>query len=226
MKVFIAHYPKLTQRLQNLVTSLQNNQFDIKNIKVFNGICRSNINKTMFDSYVESNPKKLRVYFHILREIAPPLTSSNPAFLANFLNHHDIWNTIAKDNDDFALVLEDDAVISQSFSKIWPTLIETLPQDLDIAYLNAGCNLTPNLFGVPLKEGILWYKMPHKRSRTCCSYIISKKCASQLASITKFALNVDWEMSYHHVINNHNVYWTHPCPFVEGSGNVYKSTVR
>jgi len=227
MRVFIAHYPKLSVRLENILSTLKSAKFDMSNVMVSNGICRSKINDNIFDKHVESNPKALRNYFQVLGSIAPPLNPERPAFLANFLNHQKIWKNIVAENEDYTLVLEDDAVLSHNFNKLWPTLINSIPKDLDIAYLNAGCGLTPDKFGVKLSPDRLWYKMPHQRSRTCCAYLISKSCASQLASIPKFALHVDWEMSYHHIANNHNVYWTYPCPFIEGSEEkIYDSSVR
>ena len=227
MRVFIAHYPKLSARLENILSTLKSAKFDMSNVMVSNGICRSKINDSIFDKHAISNPKALPSYFQVLGSIAPPLNPERPAFLANFLNHQKIWKNIANENQDYTLVLEDDAILSHNFNKLWPILINSIPKDLDIAYLNAGCGLTPDKFGVKLSPDILWYKMPHQRSRTCCAYLISKSCASQLASISKFALHVDWEMSYHHIANNHNVYWTYPSPFIEGSAEkIYDSSVR
>tara|TARA_A200000113_G_C8854715_1_gene351429 strand:+ start:16 stop:699 length:684 start_codon:yes stop_codon:yes gene_type:complete len=227
MRVLIAHYPKLTARLENILSSMKSAKFDMSNVMVSNGICRSKITDSIFSQYVINNSEELGSYFQALGSIAPPLNRERPAFLANFLNHQKIWKNIAAENQDYTLVLEDDAILSHNFDKLWPTLIKSIPKDLDIAYLNAGCGLTPDKFGVKLSPDILWYKMPHKRSRTCCAYLIRKSCASQLASIPKFALHVDWEMSYYHIVNKHNVYWTNPAPFIEGSAEkIYDSSVR
>ena len=227
MRVFIAHYPKLAVRLENILSTLKTAKFDMSNVMVSNGICRSKITDSIFSRHVITNSEELSSYFQVLGSIAPPLNQERPAFLANFLNHQKIWKNIANESQDYTLVLEDDAILSHDFDKLWPTLMKSIPKDLDIAYLNKGCNLTPDKFDVKLSPDKLWYKMPHKKSRTCCAYLISKSCASQLASIPKFALHVDWEMSYHHIANNHNVYWTFPCPFIEGSAEkIYDSSVR
>lgn len=233
MKVYVAHYPKLENRLVNLRKSLINAGFSDEDIIVSNGICRTQITQQHINSLVNHDAAKEMLFRKVVHPLAgsPLLRTTEPAqaYLANFMNHHSIWNSIAHSNDDYSIVLEDDAILAQDFQTLWPKLLSSIPRNLDIAYLNAGCQLTPHTAGIRTSPDTLWYEIPDKRSRTCCSYLIHKNCAASMASTKQYISHVDWEMVFYHRILKHNVYWCHPCPFLEGSDPIngnYPSTVR
>ena len=227
LQVFIAHYPPLTKRKTYLEKALGklgydrvyfNEKFDYKEIddKHYQ-LCTTSTYR-----YVTSEGWLCGIEpmeFNICR---------NPRYLANFFNHTDIWYKVANGDDEYALVLEDDAVVTDDCKEILEKLSNDVPDDLDLAYLHAGCGLTCESIGIVTDDNEYWYKINNCRSRTCCSYLLSKTAARKmLTQLFPIALPVDWEMIYIAGRHNLNVYWSSLLPFEEGSqSGVHNSTFR
>jgi len=229
MKIYIAHYERLSGRLNSLLRLLRDSGFDTDDVEVSTGLCRTKIVRQHFLDHTNLDTFRIKHIVSVLGAHPRHLTNLNPAYLANYMNHHDIWRKIACGDDELALVLEDDAVTVADCKSIWDTIMPSMPDDLDIAYLHPGCNQTPQMFNVNVRPDTFWYSMPLRKSRTCCTYLIRKRCASQMATVKSYTFPVDWDMSFLHNHFKHNVYWTSPCPFIEGSegsNGAYPSTVR
>jgi hypothetical protein len=227
MKTYICHYPKLKERIEYLVPNLIKNGFE--EIEVINGVDRLNISESDKEKFSNDiNLVKDRLRYTKCTSDYDILSESDGAIVANFLTHLEIWEKISRSNDDFALVLEDDALISNDFIYKWNKLITTLPEKLDIGYLHEGCGFTvKNKLFVETNENQIWYDCGIKESRTCCSYIISKDfCTKILLDIYPIVLAIDHELNYIQKKLNANVYWTSPALFIEGSGVSYKSSLR
>jgi GR25 family glycosyltransferase involved in LPS biosynthesis len=229
MKTYICHYPKLTERIESLIPSLTKNGFD--DIEIVYGIDRHDINEKHFSIF--SNDillkKEREIYIDSIDYKYEIL--SKPAEMANFLTHLEIWDRITKSSQKYCLVLEDDAVIiDDDFLEKWDKYIKNIPDDLDIAYLNEGCDLTvENKLGLDIVDDKIWYNCLIKESRTCCAYIISSEFCNKILDFIKsnsVIFAVDHELNFIQKKNNTNVYWTHPCLFREGSVDIYKSSLR
>jgi hypothetical protein len=227
MKTYICHYPKLKERIDYLIPDLNNK--GLKEIEVINGIDRTNVN--------ESHLLKFSNDINLVRDRlnytnCPPnydiLKESERVIVANFLTHLEIWERISKSDEKYCLVLEDDAVICDDFISNWNKLKSNIPNNLDISYLHEGCGFTvQNKLFIETNENQIWYDCWLKESRTCCSYIISKDfCNKILSDLYPIVLGVDHELNYIQKKLNANVYWTYPALFKEGSGNIYKSSIR
>jgi hypothetical protein len=227
MKTYICHYPKLKERVDYLLPFLNRN--GLLDIEVVNGVDRNDIDSSHLSKFSNS--------FNLVNERlkytgCPPnyniLKESERVIVANFLTHLEIWERISKSNDKYYLVLEDDAIICENFILNWEKLISNTPDNLDIAYLHEGCGFTvQNRLFIETNENQIWYDCWLKESRTCCSYIISKDfCNKILQDLYPIVLGVDHELNYIQKKLNANVYWTYPALFKEGSGNIYKSSIR
>jgi hypothetical protein len=227
MKTYICHYPKLKERIDYLIPSL--NAKGLNDIEIIYGIDRSEINHLHFEKFSnDTNLIKDRmrytncpIDYNIFNEKEKPV-------IANFLTHIDIWEKISKSKEDYSLVLEDDAIICDDFLTNWNKLILDFPKNLDIGYLHEGCGFTvKNKLFVETNKSKIWYDCWLKESRTCCSYIISKNfCNKILSDLEPITLPVDHELNYIQKKLNANVYWTSPVLFKEGSVNTYKSSIR
>jgi len=229
MKTYICHYPKLKERIESLIPSLTKNGF--QDIEIVYGIDRYDINDKHFsifsndifykkerENYIDS----VDYFYDIL---------SRPAEIANFLTHLEIWDRISKSPQKYCLVLEDDVVIiDDNFTEKWDKYIRNIPDNLDIAYLNEGCGLTvKDTLRLDLSDNKIWYNCHLKESRTCCAYIISSEFCSKIINFIKLnpvIFAVDHELNFIQKKTNANVYWTYPCIFKEGSGDIYKSSLR
>lgn len=227
MKTYICHYPKLKERIEYLMPSLNEN--GIEEIEIVNGIDRNDIKDSDLNKFsndlnlVRDRLKYTRCSsdYNILLDCYRPV-------VANFLTHLDIWERISKSDDKYCLVLEDDAIICNDFIHNWNKLKYSIPEDIDIAYLHEGCNLTvKNTLNIDTNDEQIFYNCHIKESRTCCSYIISKDfCNRILSDLYPIVLAVDHEMNFIQKKLNANVYWTYPALFKEGSGNIYNSSIR
>jgi glycosyl transferase family 25 len=227
MKVYIHHYHLLSERLEYLVPELNKN--GIKDIEVVYGISRNDINESHFSKF--SNDKSLvqdRLNYTNCPIDYDIFNQYERTVLANFLTHIEIWEKIANGEENYALILENDAVLLNDFQQKWEKLISTIPNDLDIAYLHNGCGFTvENKQGLKIENGKIWYYCPIKESRTCCSYLVSKSfCKLLLKDLYPIALGVDHELNYLQKKLNASVYWSYPELFNEGSASIYGSSYR
>lgn len=227
MKTYICHYPKLKERVEYLIPTLNKN--GINKVEIVNGIDRFEINESHISNF--SNSLEL-VRDRLKYTNCPPnydiLKESEKVIIANFLTHLDIWKRISKSDYKYSLVLEDDAIICENFTYNWNMLINSIPENMDISYLHDGCGFTvKNKLFIETSNDQIFYDCWLKESRTCCSYIISKDfCNRILSDLYPIVLGVDHELNYIQKKLNANVYWTHPTLFKEGSGEIYKSSIR
>jgi glycosyl transferase family 25 len=225
MKVYICHYEVLTERKKYLDENLIKYFEDVEFI---HGISREEIPQekySKFSNTEESLQERLK-YIDCPKHYDIFLDSEK-AVMANFLTHIEIWEKIIENNDDYALVLEDDAIIVDNFEILWKKLINEMEDNFDIIYLHAGCgfNIINKLNKVPSDK--IWYDCDLKESRTCCSYLISKNfCKKLLENLSPIFLGVDHELNYLQKKLNASVYWSYPELFNEGSTSIYGSSYR
>jgi len=227
MKTYICHYPKLKERIDYLIPSLNKNK--IEDVEVIYGVDRNNIDNKDLTKF--SNNQELVI--DRLRYTNCPynydiLSDNEKSVVANFLTHLEIWKKISVSDNEYSLVLEDDAILCDDFISNWNKIKINIPQNLDIAYLHDGCGFTvQNRLNIEPTDESIFYDCWLKESRTCCSYIISKDfCNKILKDLYPIVLGVDHELNYIQKKLNANVYWTSPCLFKEGSGDIYKSSIR
>lgn len=223
---YIVTIPKLKERLDYLIPTL--NSHGIFNIKIHDGYVSNDLNDDDFNKATDS----IFIEEQRARITCPNYVSSGSLktkknMLGNALSHISIWNEIANGKEQYAIILEDDAVLVDNFRDIWNKLKSTLPNNLDIGYLHAGCGHTIDMFDIKHIPNKFWYSIEKKFSRTQCSYIISKEfCKKLIQDIFPIALPIDWEINYLQKKLNANVFWTSIHPFFEGSGIKYYSSLR
>jgi glycosyl transferase family 25 len=83
-----------------------------------------------------------------------------------YLSHYEIWKEIIKNNLEYAIIMEDDIVISENPKKY----LENLPKDFDIAYLGY-CDM----YNVETKEYNKYWNISSGISLCTHAYVISKK---------------------------------------------------
>lgn len=230
--IYVAHYIKVPERKNYLSEKLLSMGFT--NVEFSSHYCdRDNIytpyTETLLDTSSEICDKKYEIIginsgYHIL-------SKTQPAYLGNFLNHIEIWKKVASGNSKYALILEDDAYITDD--QILFAQLQNIPIDLDIGYLHAGCGFTlQNYYGIVItpENSCEWVKTPKRRSRTMCTYLLTKDVAQCILDVVfPITWAIDHEINYIQNLLNLNVYWTVNHGIIEGStpdANKYKSVVR
>jgi len=214
IKIFVLHYSKLVERKKNILE-----QFSKHNITNFefvekydkNEIDDNNINKFIIN-YDKATMSLFLKFIYSIREI---------------VNKY-----------NFALILEDDVILSENFSDFLFKYIEELPNDYDLLFIGDGAN-----FHIE-KDIIKPDKFIYKKclnstqwggdgcTRCCDSFLINKKCAIKILDYfyriedktkSPFDLWLNEVARYFNLI----VYWAEPTIVSQGSENgIFKSSLR
>lgn len=210
MKVFVIHYKKLLERKENILR-----QFDRFGITDYEFI---DIDRSEIDNY------EITKYFD--REIL------HPALVAIHLSHIEAYNRIVDNNYEEALILEDDAIMSDDFAKRYKRYRNELSieQYFDMLFLGDGCNLH-----VPVHKQIkgkhIYYKCNEYTEyggwgATKCvdSYLVSNSCAKQLCEYVEDLSNkpricVPIDHWLNEVIRSYNmvIFWAEPTIVTQSS---------
>jgi GR25 family glycosyltransferase involved in LPS biosynthesis len=213
MKIYIVHYDKLIKRKIYMNYQLKNN----------NLVCEyvSNYGK---DKLTQQDRKMFR--------------NISDSEISVCLHHIECFKRIANDTYDYALILEDDALLCNNFKIILDKYISELPENWDMLFIGDGCNL--HISNYLLRENVNIYLKDNNESKqgglgaTRCldSYLITKKCAQKIIEKLKlpnYTILCPADHWLNHVIrnNNFNVYWSEPTIVTQASEkNLYSSSIR
>ena len=215
IKIFTIHYKKLIDRKENIINQLE----------------KYNLQTEFIDRYDRDLllDKNLSIF---------NLSQLNKANIAISLSHFYAYNIIANNINlyNYALILEDDVVLSDNFLDKLNNYISELPDDWDMCFIGDGCGLHIEHHKLLPNQNI--YKkclIPtnwggNGATRCTDSYIVNKKCAVQICKYienlkTKINLPIDWWLNEVCRDNNFNVYWAEPTIITQGTQNgLYKSS--
>jgi len=211
MKIFVIHYKILHDRKKNILE-----QFEKHNITdyEFVEIDRDELDKQNIGMFQKDYSKSQ---------------------IAISLSHFYAYKEIAK-KYDYALILEDDAILSDNFMDKLTLYMSQLKDEYDMLFIGDGCNL--HIRPEKIKPNKHIYKKslePTKwggngATRCSDSYIVSNKCAKQLVryieNIKKpISQAIDWWLNEATRDNNFKVFWAEPTIVTQGSqNNTYKTS--
>ena len=195
-KIYIIHYNKLVNRKKYLI-----NYFNIHNIDNFEF-------RSLFQRETITDDIKNQ-YFK--------LDNLNSAQICITIEHietyKEIVNTSVNENDWY-LILEDDAVFCDKFSEKLNDHLEHIPKDAE--YLDISDYFTIN-------SPDMWVR--NYSTRTNCAYLITKKtCEKLLSTIVPFEKAIDHELNKQFKIHDIKTYWSSTSLIHHGSNNTYNSS--
>jgi glycosyl transferase family 25 len=205
MKIFVIHYKKLVDRKQFILE-----QFEKYSISDY--------------EFIEIDRDEL--YEH---NICMFQENYNNAQIAISLSHFHAYKQIS-DKYENGFIIEDDALLSENFTDILNQYLSQLPENYDMLFLGDGCNLHIENHKLNPNQNI-YEKCLYPTSwggdgasRCCDSYIISKKCATQLCHYIdnlsyKITSPIDWWLNIAARDNNFKVYWAEPTIVTQGTQN-------
>lgn len=190
-KIYIIHYNKLLDRKTTLTKYFAEN--NINNFEFRELYQRENLSSEIKKNYYKLN-------------------FLNSAQICITIEHIETYKEIAKsaDNDDeWYLILEDDAFFCDDFVKQLNKYLEHVPYDAE--YLDISDYFiidSPNM----------WVRT--NATRTTSSYLINKKtCLKLLTTIVPFEQAIDHELNRQFKIHEINTYWSNKSLVCHGSGN-------
>lgn len=190
MKTFICHWKKLKERKKVLLEILEEEKID---------------NYEFISDYDvdEWDVDKIKNEFPKIFDLNPKGRKLKYSEISLSLKHIKIIKEVAK-KYEYALVLEDDVILCDSFKKEFLKTFEQLPKDWDLAWVGTCCNL---------------YSKPHdgmrisrtNGSRCTHAYIISNQCARKILDELKNC-NDGSDFYYNYLIEKYqlNNYWFEP----------------
>jgi glycosyl transferase family 25 len=162
----------------------------------------------------------------------------NNAEISLVLHHIECYKRIVQDDIDYALILEDDAILCNNFKEILKNYIKELPSDWDMLFIGDGCGFhIDNKLLIQnkhiYKKDIVPDGQTHEGATRCTdSYLITNKCAkiiTEKLKLPNYTIIVPADFWLNCVIrnNNFNVYWSEPTIVTQGSQKgIYKSSIR
>lgn len=204
IKCFVVHYPKLHKRKALLNKLLEINHMTAQYVDHYDRNTLTIEDKKYFDANRVDNTN-----------------------MAISLSHFYCYKEILK-NYNYALILEDDAIFNNVFSRAIRFYMQHLPSDWDMLFLGDGC-------GMHIPKNILQKnKNCHifRSNSTRCtdSYLVSKKCAEKIIAEIEsdgFVCNMPIDHWLNVVINKYDlkVFWAEPTIVTQGSQkNLYNSS--
>lgn len=206
MKIFVLHYTKLGDRKIHILEQFKKqNITDYEFIEKYDKEDLQDCDILLFDKCVKTS-------------------------MISLMNKHFYAYKLIAKNYENALILEDDVILSDNFTKILDKYISQLPQDYDMLFIGDGCNLHIEKHKLISNQNI-YEKCLYPTSwggdgasRCSDSYIISKKCANKLCEYinklkNKINLPSDWWLNVAARENNLKVYWAEPTIVTQGTQN-------
>ncbi len=141
------------------------------------------------------------------------------------LKHKTAWQEIAKGSSEFAIIAEDDIIVSNESFRYLEWILSSLPGDFDYIDIGGGLGLTPRSGNRCVNS--YFYEIDPPRSRTACCAIVRKRFVQRILEIDlPLALGVDWTLILLFYLTNAKVYWTEPLVFGHGSQmHIYPSSL-
>jgi GR25 family glycosyltransferase involved in LPS biosynthesis len=233
-KTIILHCKKLSDRKTHMVSQLEKHEFS--NYRFFEDFDGNELTDDIIREHcvrIKDDPKMARektaIYEKIFPNIMSNLKEMTVGEISLAIKYGKLFQELSKEDGDYFILLEDDAILCENFEHMFRIFLERTPSDWDAIYLGNGAGLTPQtIHGMTITDDKIAYHMDHPASRCTDSIVMKKKTVCDLAK-TWFPFNLpsDWEVSYHHHLHNHKVYWWHPSLVRQGSQNgMYATSLK
>jgi hypothetical protein len=192
-KIYIIHYNKLVERKNYLIQFFNKN--NIHNYEFRSLYQREDLTEELKNTYFK-------------------LDNLNPSQICITIEHIETYRDIVNNSineNDWYLILEDDAVFCNDFIDLLNKYLENVPKDAE--YLDISDYFTINSLD-------MWVR--NYSTRTNCAYLINKKtCSKLLQTIIPFEKAIDHELNKQFELHDIKTYWSNVSLVHHGSGSNY-----
>lgn len=217
--IYVTHYTKLAERRMRLERDLARRGLCAKWLTSND---REDLTPDALTRCCDENEQNWRRKTEFYTTEVPRKLKSSEVSLA--LKHLDFYARVASGSSEYALVLEDDAILSHDFGERFDEYFADAPADLDLIFIGSGCNLRV----ANASNGRYFYEKSAPATKCTDSYVVSRRAASKLSStLLPLTLPIDFELNYQIHAQRLKVYWLEPPIVVQGSQNgMYRSAIQ
>ena len=190
-KIYVCHYTKLTERVAPLKEQLSKYNLDTDWIL-------SNDKEDLNIELLKQEFINIDKHFQLDNHYRKLRLSE----LSLLLKHYDIWLDMKKNNIQNALILEDDALLSDNFVTLFNEYTKDINKDYDIVWVGSCCDLHVNGTSNLIRTN---------SSRCTHGYMLNLKVIDTLLENIKYN-NYPVDFYFNYIINKFNVnnYWMEP----------------
>jgi glycosyl transferase family 25 len=190
-KIYVCHYTKLTERVDPLKEQLSKYSLDTDWILSND---KEDLNIDLLQQEFINIDKHFQLGGHYRK-----LRLSELSLL---LKHYDIWLDMKNNNIQNALILEDDALLSDNFVTLFNEYTKDINRDYDIVWVGSCCDLHANGTSNLIRTN---------SSRCTHGYMLNLKVVDTLLENVKYN-NYPVDFYFNYIINKFNVnnYWMEP----------------
>ena len=211
MKILVIHYDKLIERKTHILEQFNKYELECEFV--------SNFGK---DILTQNDKAKFR--------------NLSDGEISLTLHHFECFKRISE-NYDYAIIFEDDVILSENFKNIIEKYIKDLPNNWDMLFFGEGngfhipsYRLIPEI-NIYKKSVKLINKIPgsvNGSTRCTDSYVISKKCCQKILKKINspnyiITMPIDHLLNNINYNNNFNIYWAEPTITTQGTSNKNKT---
>ena len=205
MKIFVIHYDKLVDRKEYITRQLKNHHLEAEFI---------------------SNHGKER----LTEEEKNKFTKISDSEISIFLHHLECYKKIVENNHEYALILEDDAMLTDKFYSRLQKYIRDMPKDWEVLYIGEGNVSVPKNIINKYKGFVNIFRKPSDGFKFTDFYVIKNNACKQICQDfnNKHRINIAVDHYLHSIINSHNLktFIGEPKLVLQGSINKkYKSSI-
>ena len=227
MKTFIVHYTRLNERKDLADFQIAKNNLDAEFITEYD---KDVLSEEIIDKFYEKHSSKYESKIE-------PLWDSND-FKYRELNMPEISCTIkhfqaikkcAEAQGNYSLILEDDAVLNDTFAEQFEQNLSKTPKDWDAIFIGSGCGdwFQQHKLKDAKQVNDSCFLVKHPATNCAEGYLLKKDVAEKIYNNSiPFHLISDWELAYQLYNIDAKVYWWYPSLIDQGSKNgMFKSTL-
>jgi len=201
IKIFVIHYDKLVERKVNILKQLTDRNLEAEFIS----------NKGKDKLLLEEKQKFIKI---------------SDSEISTFLHHLECYKKIIEQNHEFALILEDDAILCDKFYLRLQKYIRDLPKDWDILYIGEGDLSIPNSVVQKFRGLVNIFRKPNDGFKYTDFYLIRNSACKKF--VEKFEnesgkINVAVDHYLHSFINEYGLKALIGEPKLVSQGSINKT---
>ncbi|WP_071890939.1 glycosyltransferase family 25 protein [Hymenobacter sp. PAMC 26628] len=100
-----------------------------------------------------------------------------------WLGHYSVWKRIVSQKIEYSMIFEDDVILAKSFNTKLNSVLENVPNDFDILFLNSGNNYSHNKRVIINKRIFIPYQIRNGAYGYIVSYSGVKKLLNMIPSV-------------------------------------------